>query len=188
MSDAYKPPLHRSPADAHAAAVGAQLPGRRGATAQAQLVHLHDACAQRFCQASARLTELWHEECAHVADAGAHLQDGALRRRLTDELTALLAFCRTQREAEESLLRAAGMRRFADAWMEHKLSHSGFIRRLAGVLDELDRDSPGCLAREAAALVEDYWSVHSLDHDQLALSLIRLLPDAPWSQSAAPRN
>ncbi|MCB1886013.1 MAG: hypothetical protein KDH20_00275 [Rhodocyclaceae bacterium] len=175
MDRAFLPFTPASPADLHAQAAGVANPPLTQAQAIACLRQQHDELGTVFCTASAELTALWQAECERVSDSHAHLHETAFRARLDAIASGLFDTFRRLKLREEDTLRMAGMRRFDTTWREHKQSHARFLRQLAASLTDLERDSPGCIARELAILIDEYWAVHALDHDHLAFSLLDLL-------------
>ncbi|MCB1955295.1 MAG: hypothetical protein KDG55_06440 [Rhodocyclaceae bacterium] len=170
-----------SPADVHAISEGFPTQDLSRTAALALLRQQHDELGAMFRDMSAALASIGQEELALVSDGMAHLREAGFRERLTRLSGELFDTFRRLRLREEETLRVAGMRRFGEAWTEHKHSHAVFLRQLAATLANPDRDSPGCVARELAVLIDEYWAVHALDHDHLAFSLLALLPGAPGS-------
>lgn len=160
------------------------------ASAIALLRTLHEETAQHFNRATTRLVEISTDELAGTSASGARLLENCHRMELIDELTRFREFCEEQFVREEGVLRAAGIRHFPRAWSEHKRSHRRLQRSVLRCLREGDGESPGTVARQVAAVIEGFWASHSLDHDQLAFSLLALLDRAhgPFCEALRPRT
>ncbi|MCB1926609.1 MAG: hypothetical protein KDH17_01105 [Rhodocyclaceae bacterium] len=145
------------------------------AVAAVTLAALHGEAARHFCDCATRMTELWQESVGSRSAASPGLLESCLRLQVGDELEQLIHYCRSLVAREEQILRRAGMRRFGQAWREHKRSHARLLRRLERRARHCATEPPGELARNVAMLLEDYWALHFPDHDRLALSLLALL-------------
>ncbi|MCB1894984.1 MAG: hypothetical protein H6945_16445 [Zoogloeaceae bacterium] len=155
------------------------------AAAAAALAALHGEAARHFCDCATRMTELWQESVSSRSAASPGLLESCLRLQVGDEIEQLIQYCRSLVAREEQALRRAGMRRFGQAWREHKRSHARLLRRLERRARHCATEPPGELARNVAMLLEDYWALHFPDHDRLALSLLALLESGEAEQALA---
>jgi len=145
----------------------------RPAQASRALITLLEEEAQAFLGISARLQGI----CPSHHDTGGcgcrHTPSPRCTSRLAETAGAIVQFCERHFEAEEQLLRDAGLHAQEPAlWWAHARDHADFMARLHGCVEVIEHTPAFRTITELIALFERFWLAHSLDHDRPAVDIL----------------